>query len=553
MKNTKIFVILLLLSACASRHIASSPEGSGEERPSYTAILKKTREILAPTFDKKRASKNYSETDLVEYLYAHPEKMSAERSELLAAINVETKNRDLTKHLRLVPPQGQPGYSDLKFYVSHPYYIDNDLKPADNLVEVWRNFIKKAQKKIILNVFDFDLMIVADDLITLAQKGVDVRVGIDKAVVKARPEVKLVFDKLIAGGVHAVEVASVSLNHQKMVAIDWEDEDLARALFSSGNLTQSCLGPEGDLVSVNKENRPVESVPNANHVLTMKSWIASNIIAHELSKTLGPVLRLRGSEYPMSGAYQVTGPGINPQTLEAYPNPSFILTFSPGGGYRSINQNVLGHLIKKTKGPIRMVQFAFSSIPVAEALLYRANQDLQTEHRFDFAAVGDTPFAMQYWSQFLKISGLKRIENEKGQTRFVTDEDSLWVKDLSSNDLNILRENIHIAPKFYGLKKMKIGGTAYDVSAKIHHKLMSVGEYAVVGTSFNFSQGAENNNEQILVFHDPMMVKMVNGIARWLIEQSPRSVFEEGTERNKRDYVEKEEVDEQSKAEAGVK
>jgi hypothetical protein len=35
-----------------------------------------------------------------------------------------------------------------------------------------------------------------------------------------------------------------------MAAIDWDLPSKAKVLFSSGNLTQSCLNPNGDLAGV---------------------------------------------------------------------------------------------------------------------------------------------------------------------------------------------------------------------------------------------------------------------------------------------------------------
>ncbi len=322
---------------------------------------------------------------------------------------------------------------------------------------------------------------------------------------------------------------SVGLNHQKMAAIDWTDPVKARALFSSGNLTQSCLHPLGDLKHLNPV--PKESIPNANHVLTMKSWLLANLIQHELSKTFDASMPLRGSQYPLNGAYQVTGPGVPPETLEAYPKSSVIVTFTPGGGYRNVNKNILARLLQQTSGPVRMIQFAYSADAVSEALRERAQREFRETGRFDFWSIGDTPFAMQGWSQFLKMSGLKLVKDETSR-RYEEDPESSWAQSFDRRQFQSIRARVRIAPRAYGNRNMKIDGKAYHVSAKIHHKIMTTGPYAVIGTSFNFSHGAETNNEQILVFHDPELVEHVNGMAMWLRRESPRSVFQEAQRRN---------------------
>ncbi len=530
-RSSGILLTLALVLASCSFGVRRDPAlaGAAAGPHDYPAYFEKAREMISAS---EGGSKDrYFETDLIRFLDQWPEKVIETKADLLKELQQESSNHDATKHVRLIPPAGQPGYSELKAFVSHPYYLGDALQPASNLIQVWRDFIQGARKELILNVFDFDLEEVAQDLVELRKKGVSVRVGIDANVIAARPEVKKVHDLLKNGGVEVTAVNPVSLNHQKVSARDWSDPSIAAALLSSGNLTHSCLDPEGDLHGI--ADRPKESVPNANHVLTMKSWLLANLLFHELSKTLGPSLHLRGSQYPLTGAYQITGPGVDPATLEAYPEPSFIVTFTPGGGFGKANESILAQVIKQGKGPIRLVQFAYSSGPVADALLERAEADLQSHKDFDFQGVGDTPFAMQFWSQFLKMSGLKRMQTEGDKSRYAEDPESPWSKRIAPKDLARIRESVHIAPPVYGNHKVKLDGKSVDVTAKIHHKLMSVGSTAVVGTSFNFSQGAENNNEQIAVFTDRELAKLVEGIARWLIEGSPRTVFEESERRNR--------------------
>lgn len=529
------FLLLFLLQSCTSTQTATNLNSSRQtaqarDNVTLTDMFRRVREVISPKDGGKLVHKKVAESELISIFQSHPERVNETDAALLTALESEAQQRDITKHVRLIPPRGQWGYTELKYFVNHPYYKDGKLLRGSNILKVWRDFIQKAEKSLVLNVYDFDLEEVAQDLVVLARKGVKVRVGIDKNVILQRPEVLRVANILDAGGVVLVRVNSVALNHQKVAARDWEDPNKAAVLFSSGNLTQSCLGPEGDLKNVRP--RPKESIPNANHVLTMRSYIMANLVAHELAKTLGPELYLRGAQYPLTGAYQVTGPGVNPQTLEAYPEKSVIITFTPGGGYRAINKNILGHMISMTSGPVRMVQFAYSSELVAEALLQRAQREFQETRTFDFYSVGDTPFAMQGWSQFLKMSGLRREQTEVGRARFHDDADSIWTKNLSSAQLDQVRRRVRVAPDLYGNKWVRVGGQSHKVSSKIHHKLMSTGEFAVVGTSFNFSKGAETNNEQILVFRDRNMVNMVNGIAQYFVETSARSVFEEGQRRN---------------------
>ncbi len=533
-----VFSALFIFSCSHSSKVSIDRKTSSDALAfsNYPEIFIKVRDVLKP--DNKLASKIPLETILISSIQKNPSLLDADKDELLKTIQLESAtSSDSTKHLRLIPPAGTWGYTNLKFFANHPYFRGKQTIPASNLVEVWRLFIAGAKKQIILNVFDFDLKIIADELIKKAQLGVKVYVGVDKNTIMMRPEVKAVYESLLAGGVQVTGVNPVSLNHQKMLAIDWDDIKQARVLFSSGNLTQSCLGPEGDLISVPAEKRPPESIPNANHVITMRSWLIANLVNHELTKTLMPEFLYRGVNYPTTGSYQVTGPNVDPQTLEAYPENSVVISFAPGGGLRNINKNLIAHFIRNSEGPIRMAQFAYSSNEVSEALLERARKDFQTKNSFDFKSVGDTPFAMQYWSQFLKMSGLEVLGDLNKNKTYVETDANEWNLGLTPQQMSQLRLNVRTAPRIYGNHNFKIDGKSYAVSSKIHHKILATGPYAILGTSFNFSAAAENNNEQILVFKNKELVRFAHGIVLWLTAKSGASVYEEAMIRNRRHQV----------------
>ncbi len=528
----------ILTNAASAASIVQPQAVSKIEKPNRSAItfdsvaLDRSRELIPM----RTSLKGISESAIVEYLQDHPESLRHDLASIIRELNAQPKNRDTTKHVRLIPPSGQSGYEDLRIFVSHSYRAGEKLLPASNLIQVLKDAIQSATTEIALNVYEFDLEEIASELVKVhKEKKIAIRVGVDKKPLKSKPLQQALVDRMREGGIDVTEVDSSKINHQKMIAIDWSDPKLSHVVFSSGNFTHSCLDPLGDLPTI--KPHPEKSIPNANHIITMKSWIAANLINHEITKTFSKALHLRGGTFPTTGAYQITGPGVNPQTLEAYPENSFIIAFTPGGGYRAVNRNILAHLIEKSEGPIRMTQFAYSSKDVAAALLKRAERDLQATGKFDFVGVGDTPFAMQGWSQFLKMSGMKRVVEGKGPSKVTTyqeDELNPWKKSLTKKQLTELRKNIFIAPYAYGKSMVKVGGQSLEVTAKIHHKIMSMGNFAVIGTSFNFSESAEKNNEQLLVFNDAKMADVVRGITARLVEQSPRTVFEEALRRTTR-------------------
>lgn len=533
MKNLTIIRLFALFSlvACAASQPPVVRTPSSYVTPDYKVIFQRAREYLITQQDSKTALKKIPENQFVQFIQEHPEYINEQQSKLIEAVERESKvNTDLTKHTRLLPPAGKSGYDNVKVHVSHPYFQDGKLIPKGNMVKAWIDFIKTAKKEIIVNVFDFDLEEVAQVLVQKAKAGVSVQVGIDKGVAEHRPEVAKVVEILTKGGVKVTLVRSVGLNHQKVTAIDWSDVNNASVLFSSGNLTKSCIEPDGDLKGMSP--LPAQSIPNANHLITMRSWILSNLIKHELTKTLDDKFLLRGKQYPINGSYQVTGPGVDPMVLEAYPEPSILITFAPNGGLKNINKNLISHILKKEKGSIRMLQFAFSSIDVEDALLFRAQQDIQATGKFDFVSLGDTPFAMREWSRFLLMSGMKLDIKPNKQKTYLDDPDGKWWKGIGEKQVKILRKSIYTANPIYGEHHLRIGGKAFKANGKIHHKILATPNFAIVGTSFNFSQGAESNNEQLLIFKDKKMSKIVDGMLKHLMIGSRGSVEKEALRRN---------------------
>ncbi|OFZ18634.1 MAG: hypothetical protein A2X94_01720 [Bdellovibrionales bacterium GWB1_55_8] len=432
-------------------------------------------------------------------------------------------NNPLEAHVLETAP-GQAAYLNRKLYVNHEITKAGVRKPADDLKQVVRSFIGSTENRLIMNFFDFDLMDVADDLVALAGKGKEIRVGIDANVAEARPEVAAVRDRLRTGGVFVHEVDSVGLNHQKMIATDWDIPGKGRVLLSSGNLTQSCIGPEGDLVQMTP--RPSFSVPNANHMITLDSDLLSQLVNHELTKTIDPKFQLRGSQYPMSGAYKLFGP-----TGKDGKPTYMIITFTPGGGLKSVNHNMIARVVRETDGPVHMAQFAFSSDSVQEALLERAARETAKAGRFEFKAVADTSFSVQPWSGFLKMSGLE-LQKEGDTKHYAELAESPWRKTLGEKQLDELRKNIRIAPPEYGTHHIKANGEALEATGKLHHKMLISGDAAIMGTSFNFSTGAETNQEQLVVFVDREMADDGRSIVESLAVKSERSVYEETVRRN---------------------
>jgi len=458
--------------------------------------------------------------------------------ELLADSRVNEvfrKFNDPLTPMNLELPGGKPGYRNAVVTANHQRIVDGKTIPAGDLKKALLDFIAGAEKELMFNVFDFDLMDVADALIARAKDGVIITGGIDASVIAERPDVKAVFDKLNkAKGVTIRAVDSVGLNHQKVMVRDFNDEKKAKALFSSGNFTQSCVGPEGDLKDLPAEKRPKHSIPNANHMLVLDSFLLAQVAANSLTKTL--VYGLRGNEYPLDGAYRVHGDD----------GQWIILSFSPRGGMGDVNRDMTRRLITTTKGPLRLMQFAFSSSAVRDAIIERAKIEGSD---FDLKAVGDTPFAVRPWSVFLELAGWILNEPEGGMKEYVEAADNALREVLGAKRYEAIRANLRVGPRSYKNHVYKPEeGPAIQYNAKIHHKVVISGDYAVLGTSFNFSEAANSNQEQFLVTSDKALVAAMTEIFDGLFALATTGIVEEIVRRNemfKRNEAENEGGDEQ--------
>jgi len=428
------------------------------------------------------------------------------------------KFNDPLTPMRLDTADGRPGYRNAEVHANHQRIVDGKTVPAGDLKKVMIDFIAGAETELMFNVFDFDLMDVADAMIARAKDGVIITGGIDKSVVETRPEVKAVFDKLNkAKGITIRAVDSVGLNHQKVMIRDFNDDKKAKALFSSGNFTQSCVGPEGDLKDLPADKRPKDSIPNANHVLVLDSFALAQVAANSLTKTL--VYGLRGAEYPLDGAYRILGDD----------GQWIVISFSPRGGLGDINRDMTRRLIMTTTGPLRLMQFAFSSTAVRDAIIERARIEGKD---FDLKTVGDTPFAVRPWSIFLDLAGWA-LKEDGEKKEYVKAAANALREVLGAKKYEEIRANLRVGPRAYKNHFYKDGeAPAIQYGAKIHHKVVISGGFAVLGTSFNFSEAANSNQEQFLVTSDKALVAAMTTVFDGLFALATVGIVDEIIRRN---------------------
>ena len=462
---------------------------------------------------------------------------------------------DPSQPLALLSHDGSPGYSDIRTYVNHPRLSDpSDINsaviPADNLVDVVVKFIDRQNKEIWMNTFEFNHPKIAEAILRALARGVKVRLGIDKntlehtqlnkdvwAMLSAVTDKKVtlaagaqkykdLIDSIKNPDLILTPVDPESINHQKIIAGDPE-EPTAEVLISSGNMTVNCL----DCRSHAFDNPAPEldiAVPNANHIITFKSQIGAMIIRNELSKTIVDKLKGR-TEYPISGSYIFYG-----KKEDGMKKPPYIfITFSPNGGIGSIERDVLARLILGTTGPIIMGQYAFASPIVLDALIERFKKEKAEGHPVEFTFVGETNFVMQPYSSVLALAGYKL--NDK--TKMYEEDPNAKVRTvLNDQEIKQLRERIFIPPPQYSDRYIVLPGVKnkYKLSAIMHHKLMAfVNSHIVTAAkSYNVSQGAEENQEQVPVTNDPAVFKVLHGALEWLFKNAAHNIAAEVQLRN---------------------
>lgn len=440
----------------------------------------------------------------------------------------------------------------LESYINHPYLIlskkvtNPDLIPkktqinkSDDLKKVVIEFIRSAKRNIKFNFFEFDLVDVAEELINLNEsKGIKITGGIDKKTIQLKStnvRVAALFNtqSKIKDNFIFSEVDASGLNHQKIIIVD-EGTEEARVLFLSGNMTQSCLGPEGDLIGVSHEIHKGKSKPNANNALLVKNSLVAAVAGSELDKIL--LKRYRGQrDFPVSGSYVFEG------ELEGEKQTWLKLAFSPNGGIGDVGRDTLNAHIRSEPGAIWAMQFAFSSPEIRDALIDKIKQrviyltdDIPNHLQIipEVLFTGDPSFSLREWAAPLHLSGLKKDVITK---KYSVDLDNNLFKGLNHKQIVLLENE---------LKKIRLSTTlfgdfyfpgGYKASVKLHHKFFSFpnANITTVGTSYNTSNNAEGNMEQIVIVKSESISKKLNGAFLYLYRQSEMSLKERAFWRNK--------------------
>jgi hypothetical protein len=445
------------------------------------------------------------------------------------------------------------GYKNMKLFVNHKIKVKGQIRQTDNLIDILTNFIRGTKKEFMMNVFDFDIVEIADEIIALCKSGKTVHVGIDKGTIEHREAVKKVFNKMRRHCKNIVAVDAVGLNHQKMFVRDWSLGSDAEVIFSSGNVTYSGLSITGDLFGDNlqkyleglgenpqellkpkndeklRQLLPKKARPNANHFVMIDGELPALVAHHNMSLSL--VHKVRGSEFPLSGVFKIDG-AFN---KGASSRDRIYIAFTPRGGLKNVNMNVLGALLERNEGTYYLSQFAISSKDFAKQMLRSFQRDLDKAIVPKIVAVGDGPFSVREWSLYMWLNGFERktieVTNPEGEivkVKIYVEDPKNEVRLLLGEHFEKFTEGITIAnPIKFGEEHIKAADKSIKLTSKLHHKLVGRGDAFSLGSSFNISDGAESNTEQILIVIDEDMVPYAEGIITTLHDDSPMSIKDE--------------------------
>lgn len=449
-------------------------------------------------------------------------------------------------------------FTEERFTSNHPRYEDPDneksrILPAVDQRKVMVDYVKSMSKgdRLFFNFYDFDLIELADALIEAHQRGVEVIGGVDKGVFTEKEAAQVVVKKMIDSGVFVELVDSVGLNHQKLIA-GIKTRGKSFALFGSGNATQSCNGPEGDLKDIPEKDRPPESKPNPNHITVVDGKYAAVIVASEIKKNV--IYKLRGQAgFPIGGAYMLNGkPREN-----ARDNEKVVLVFSPNGGLGDINRDIYSLFFKVAKGPMAGAVFSMSSYElgldakdaVVREIKRRREQGKPLKGLFPI--VGDSQFAMRGFSVPLKLSGYQLVEFDRSDPFYIPGVEKIedperfqppekgaqkvkyFIENLEDPIVKEIRElmtpeewaewrsEIRISPDWFKAKHFDWNGKKLENQVKLHYKGMAIPEMNIsnAGSSINFSNAGESNQEQIIISMSRQLTKAFRGAMKYLWDQ----------------------------------
>jgi len=94
------------------------------------------------------------------------------------------------------------------------------------------------------------------------------------------------------------------------------------------------------------------------------------------------------------------------------------------------------------------------------------------------------------------------VKTNTGKIVYRENRKNMWRKLFKSEEeFEAFRSKILVSPKEYSEHTFQVtDGKAIKYNAKVHHKIILSGPSVTLGTTFNVTENALNNNEQIAIF-----------------------------------------------------
>lgn len=247
------------------------------------------------------------------------------------------------------------------------------------------------------------------------------------------------------------------LMHHKFIIIDGE-----KIVTGSANFTLSDI--HGDF-----EN--LETIGNANHILVINSSSLANIFTEEFNYLWGD-----GVGGKKDSLFGLKKPYRREKIVKIGEN-TIVIKFSPTSQSKSwieSTNGLISHTLKSASNSIDLALFVFSDQDIANTL---KNESLQG---VKIRALIDPNFAYQYYSEGLDLLGLalpNKCKYEKNNNPWQQPIETVGIPNLAQGD-------------------------------KLHHKFGIVDNYTIITGSHNWSNAANNlNDETLLIIYNPLIAQ----------------------------------------------
>lgn len=498
-------------------------------------------------------------------------------------LNKDVKTRELMRLLNnVVDPlvvnlnPDEPAFhaDQVEYYNSHPGETeDGEIIPADNLHAVKIDFIQRSGILVdgqwvgngYANYYEIDSVEKAQAIVERARMGIPWFVGVDKNKLHTIHSEEVARILEAEPNVMFTPVDSVKLNHQKLMAVNVGYEGYGQVLNATANATISGSHPEGDFHErriTNSQGEVVthipEALPNVNEIQIIKSDEIALLVRHELTKTI--IYKYKGTRgdnsYPLNGVYRFLGDVDE----DGFQN-MIDIAFSPRGAIANINHNILGAAMANAEGDVYLASFAPSSEDFGLGLKKYINKQLEQGKTPRLKWALDPTSSIAHWNLALDFSGLVLAhargwdEATQGPRLFKEIENDSLREALGEELFDELTQGIMAGKKsVFGFVTPKDEnddyyydeeGNVFRIEVKIHLKSAAADNLAIVGSSFNQSDAAEYNQEQIFVSYIRRIAQRQKAAIRYQLRHNmAQSVREAAIQKNvdywneyKKDYA----------------